>query len=52
MVYFVTNSGLTIDEKRELEKLRQDIKKYRDLDTENTNEDSKSHKSHDSVLEN
>jgi|LauGreDrversion4_2_1035121.scaffolds.fasta_scaffold374190_2 hypothetical protein len=42
--------GLTKDEKNELEKLRQEIKKYREMDSENTNEDSKSHKSHDSVL--
>jgi hypothetical protein len=42
--------GLTRDEKSELEKLRQEIKKYREMDSENTNEDSRSHKSHESVI--
>jgi hypothetical protein len=42
--------GLTRDEKSELEKLRLEIKKYREMDSENTNEDSRSHKSHESVL--
>lgn len=41
--------GLKIEEKEELEMLRLNIKKYRDLDAENTNEDSHSQKSHESV---
>ena len=41
--------GLTIEEKNELAQLRNEIKKYRDLDAENTNDDSKSNKSHESV---
>jgi cAMP-dependent protein kinase regulator len=39
---------LTLEEKSELERLRLEIRKYRDLDAENTNEDSKSQKSMES----
>ncbi len=37
-----TSNGLTIEEKSELERLRVDIKKYREMDADNANEDTKS----------
>jgi hypothetical protein len=45
-----TSNGLTLDEKTELERLRSEIKKYRDLEAENnTQDDTGSQKSNNTV---
>lgn len=44
-----TSNGLTIEERNELEKLRSEIKKYREMDADNQdNDDTKSQKSQES----
>jgi len=41
----ITANGLTISEKNELEKLRIEIKRYRELESHDTNVDTKSNHS-------
>ncbi len=48
-VIFFLFLGLTVDEKSELERLRNEIKKYREMESANTNEETHSQKSFESV---